>query len=118
MRSEMLRILPAPKPPLGDQGEVARSAGGDEKLYVLPHRRWRSATDNVLIPSVACGDSFPWSPREALDLRKPTALALHPCLSLWGRCPSEVTDGEGQQRPYRPSQSASLTALPKMRINS
>ena len=25
----------APMPPLGDQGEVARSAGRDQKLYVL-----------------------------------------------------------------------------------
>ena len=29
----------APKPPLGDQGEVARRSrdGRDEKVYVLPH---------------------------------------------------------------------------------
>ena len=52
-----------------------------------------------------------------------------PCLSLWERCPSAAShiplppplgevserseDGEGQERRYRPSQSASLTALPK-----
>ena len=31
----------APKPPLGDQGEVARRSrdGRDEKVYVLPHYR-------------------------------------------------------------------------------
>ena len=32
---------------------------------------WRSKTCNVLIPSVASGDSFPWSPREALVFCKP-----------------------------------------------
>ena len=32
----------APKPPLGDQGEVARSAGRDEKVYVFPHLRGRA----------------------------------------------------------------------------
>ena len=40
-----VRIAPTdlqkPKPPLGDQGEVARRSrdGRDEKVYVLPHHR-------------------------------------------------------------------------------
>ena len=44
---------------------------------------------NVLIPSVACGDSFPWSPREALGFCKSGKLARTggfaevPWLSLW-----------------------------------
>ena len=41
---ELQRVLIAPKPPLGDQGEVGERSepGRDEKVYVLTHLRRRA----------------------------------------------------------------------------
>ena len=61
--------------------------------------------------SVRFADSFP--PRGSLGLSQTCRCGTPPCLPLWGRCPSAAKDGEGQERPRRPSQSALLTALPK-----
>ena len=55
VRFDMPPRFVIPKPPLGDQGEVARRSrdGGDEKVYVLPHY-WRCVANlSVLIPSVS-----------------------------------------------------------------
>ena len=79
--------------------------------YVSAQKRAASQKQGLLPSSVGFADSFP--PRGSLGLLQTRQNGAHPCLPLWGRCPSAAKDGEGQQRPYRPSQSASLTALPK-----